>query len=97
MNGSERVKMAEITETRVSSSTSVKSLAGWIANYAEEGKEVRLRAIGASAVNQMYKALAIASGIVAAQGTELLVKAGFKDLEEDGEKRTAMTAKVVIK
>ena len=45
----------------------------------------------------MYKALAIASGIVAAQGTELLVKAGFKDLEEDGEKRTAMTAKVVIK
>lgn len=85
------------TLLKVSSTTSTKQLAGCIANCVEEGKETEIRAIGASAVNQMYKSLAIASSIVASKGFSLLFKAGFADFEENGDVKTAMIARIVVR
>ena len=53
--------------------------------------------MGASAVNQMYKSLAIASSIVASKGFSLLFKAGFADFEENGDVKTAMIARIVVR
>ena len=76
------------TLLKVSSTTSTKQLAGCIANCVEEGKETEIRAVGASAVNQMYKSLAIASSIVASKGFSLL---------ENGDVKTAMIARIVVR
>lgn len=84
---------------KVKSSTNVKQLATSIAlSITEENKDVTLRAIGAGAVNQMYKALAIARGTVATKGVDLLIKPGFDTIaEEDGETKTVMIAVVVVR
>lgn len=81
---------------KVSSSTSTPQLTGSIVASLDEGSNVEIRAIGASAVNQMYKALASARGIVATKGKELLVRPGYDTVTENGNERTVMVAYVVI-
>lgn len=73
--------MAEQEEIlRVKGSTSATSLAATIAHGIYAGKKISLRAIGAAAVNQAIKAVAIAQGYVAQKGYELSMKAGFDDV-----------------
>ena len=52
--------------------------------------------MGASAVNQMYKACAVARGTLATRGRDLLIKPGFSDINEDGLEKTVMVANIVI-
>lgn len=74
--------MVDDTEIlRVKGSTSATSLAATIAHGVYAGKKMSLRAIGAAAVNQAIKAVAIAQGYVAARGHNLSMKAGFDDVE----------------
>lgn len=89
--------MADTKVLRVSSGTPVRSFAGCIVSYIEQNNDVEVHAIGAGAVNQMVKAFAIANGILATQGLELLFKTYFKDIEEDGKKSSAIVAKVVTR
>lgn len=82
---------------RVAGNTNPTSLAISISNAVYEGKPPMLRAIGAGAINQAQKALAIARGYVAQQGYDLFVKPGFVTFQTDeGENRTAMTFRVMV-
>ncbi len=49
-----------------------------------------MQAIGAGAVNQAIKAIAIARGFVAPSGIDLVCIPAFVDVQIDGEERTAI-------
>lgn len=81
---------------KVSGSTHPKKLAGAICKGLEEnGGEVAVQAIGAAAVNQALKGIAIARAISAPEGADLKVVPGFKDVEINGRKITAMQLHVL--
>ena len=75
---------------KVSAKSNPSSIAGAIAGVVLEGKEVELNAIGAGAVNQAVKAIAIARGFVAPNGINLACVPAFKEVEIEGEKKTGM-------
>ena len=75
---------------RVSSNSSPTSVAGAIAGFIKEDGEVEMQSIGAGAVNQSVKAIAIARGYVASNGIDLICTPAFVDIEIDGEERTAI-------
>lgn len=71
---------------RVSASSNPQSVASAIAHAIYENRQVKLRAVGAGAVNQAVKAIAIARGYVAPRGLDLTCKPGFTTIESrDGE------------
>ena len=71
---------------RVSAGSNPQSVASAIAHAIYENKAVKLRAVGAGAVNQAVKAMAIARGYVAPRGLDLTCKPGFTTIESrDGE------------
>ena len=66
------------------------AVAGSIAGIMREDGYVEVRAIGASAVNQAMKALAIARGYMVEDGIALTVVPDFETVYIDGEERTAL-------
>jgi len=71
---------------RVSSSSNPQSVASAVAHAVYESRQVKLRAVGAGAVNQAVKAIAIARGYVAPRGLDLTCKPGFTTIvSKDGE------------
>jgi stage V sporulation protein S len=71
---------------RVSAGSNPQSVASAIAHAIYENRSVKLRAVGAGAVNQAVKALAIARGYVAPRGLDLTCKPGFTTIESrDGD------------
>lgn len=73
---------------RVGAGTSPQSLASAIANavYDAPDRQVKLRAVGAGAVNQAVKAVAIARGYAAPRGFNLCVVPGFATINSrDGD------------
>lgn len=82
---------------RVKSSSSAANLAAAIANNVYDNKDITLRAIGAAAVNQCMKAVAIANGYVAPRGVgRLLVLAGFTTVSMADGEISALTFKIVV-
>lgn len=75
---------------KVSSKSNAPSVAGAIAGFLKEEGRVELQAIGAAAVNQAVKAIAIARGYVAANGIDLVTIPAFVDLNIDGKEKTAI-------
>ena len=79
--------MSEIKENqeenylRVSGGSSAQQVGSAIAHALYENPVVKLRAVGASAVNQAVKAIAIARGYVAPRGLDLVCKPGFTSIE----------------
>ena len=55
----------------------------------EEGS-AEIQAVGAGALNQAIKAIAIAKGFLAPSGIEIACVPSFTDVEIDGEARTAI-------
>ena len=51
---------------------------------------VEVQAVGAGAINQAIKAIAIARGFVAPSGKNLICIPAFQDIAIDGEERTAI-------
>ncbi|WP_038069291.1 stage V sporulation protein S, partial [Thermoanaerobacterium aotearoense] len=49
-----------------------------------------IQAVGAGAVNQAVKAIAIARGFVAPNGIDLIAIPAFSEIEIEGETRTAI-------
>ncbi len=80
--------MAELF--KVSSTSNASSIAGAIAGTIREKGKVELQAIGAAAVNQAMKAIAIARGFTAPQGVDLICIPAFQDVEIDGQARTSI-------
>lgn len=66
---------------RVSAGSNAQSVGSAIAHALYETPQVKLRAVGASAVNQAVKAIAIARGYVAPRGLDLTCKPGFATVE----------------
>ena len=71
---------------RVSASSNPQSVASAIAHAIYDKHEVKLRAVGAGAVNQAVNAIAIARGYVAPRGMDLSCIPGFATIQSrDGE------------
>ncbi|WP_035290674.1 stage V sporulation protein S [Clostridium sp. KNHs214] len=75
---------------KVSAQSSPKSVAGALAAIVRDSKVAEIQAIGAGAVNQAIKAIAIARGFVAPNGIDLVTIPAFSQIEIDGEERTAI-------
>lgn len=75
---------------KVSSKSNPNSVAGALANVFREKSSVEMQAIGAGALNQAIKAVAIARGFVAPSGKNLVCIPAFADILIDSEERTAI-------
>ena len=75
---------------KVAARSNPKAVSGAIAGAIEEEGVVEIHAIGAGAVNQTIKAIAIARYFVEQNGVELKVTPGFMDLQIDGERKTGI-------
>ncbi|MCB2288383.1 stage V sporulation protein S [Clostridium sp. CS001] len=75
---------------RVSASSQPKSVAGALAAVLRVKSVVELQAVGAGAVNQAVKAIAITRGFVAPNGIDLVVIPAFVEILIDGEMKTAI-------
>ena len=65
-------------------------MAGALAGVLREKGGEEIQAIGAGALNQAVKSVAIARGFVAPSGVDLVCIPAFTDIDIDGEARTAM-------
>ena len=75
---------------KVSARSNPNSVAGAMAGVVRQSGVVMVQVIGAGALNQAVKAVAIARGFVAASGVDLVCVPSFADVEIDGERRTAI-------
>ncbi|KLU67991.1 MULTISPECIES: stage V sporulation protein S [Desulfosporosinus] len=75
---------------KVSAKSSPNAVAGALAGVLRESGGAELQAIGAGALNQAVKAVAIARGFVAPGGVDLVCIPAFTDVVIDGEERTAI-------
>ena len=75
---------------KVSSHSRSTSVAGAIAGVIRGGSQADVQAIGAGAVNQAIKAVAIARGYLAQDGIDIVCVPVFVEIEIDGKERTAV-------
>ena len=75
---------------KVSSKSNPNSCAGALAGVLRQDGAVEVQVVGAGALNQAIKAVAIARGFVADSGLDLVCVPTFADIEIDGESRTAI-------
>lgn len=75
---------------KVSTRSNPNSVAGALAAILKEKSLVEIQAIGAGAINQAVKAVAIARGFVAPSGKDIVCIPAFTDIQIDGEERTAI-------
>jgi len=80
---------------KVASSSNPSLVAGALVKNMQEGKDVELLAVGAGAINQAVKAVAIARGYISPQGVDITIKPGFEDVEIEGNKKTAVKLIVI--
>jgi stage V sporulation protein S len=77
-------------QLKVSTKSNPNSVAGAMAGVLRQQGAVEVQVVGAGALNQAIKAVAIARGYVAAGGIDLVCIPSFADIEIDGERRTAI-------
>ena len=80
---------------KISAKSSPNSVAGAIAglvkeNGRKENGRAEMQAIGAGAINQAVKAVAIARGFVAPTGVELVCSPAFTEVTIDNEDKTGI-------
>ena len=75
---------------KVAASSRSTSVAGAIAGMCREHGRAEVQAIGAGAVNQAIKAVAIARGYLALDGIDVICIPAFVDISIEGQERTAI-------
>lgn len=75
---------------KVGTKSNPNSVAGALANVFREKDSVEIQAIGAGALNQAIKAVAIARGFVAPSGVDLVCIPAFAEVQVEGEDRTGI-------
>jgi stage V sporulation protein S len=75
---------------KVASNSRSTSVAGAIAGIVRESGRVDVQAIGAGAVNQAVKAIAIARGYLELDGISIVCIPAFAEVYIDGKERTAL-------
>lgn len=81
---------------KVSSKSSPASVAGAIAGMVKDGVPVNIQSVGAGAVNQAIKAIAIARGFLIPTGLDISCAPTFSDIEISGESRTAIRIAIYV-
>jgi stage V sporulation protein S len=79
---------------KVSTKSSPNSVAGAMAGVVRSEGEVMVQVVGAGALNQAVKAIAIARGYVSASGIDLVCVPTFAEVDIDGERRTAIRLRI---
>lgn len=82
---------------KVSATSQPVKVAGAIAGVVRTEHRVEIQAIGAGAINQAVKAIAISRGYVAAGGLDLVCIPSFIDISIDGEDRTGIRLIVEVR
>jgi len=82
---------------QVASNSPPASVAGAIAGCVRDHRKCLLQAIGAGAVNQAIKAVAIARGYLAPSGDEIVCIPQFHDIKIGEEERTTIRLLVEIR
>lgn len=75
---------------KVSSRSVPKSVAGAICAVVREGQAANVEAVGAGAVNQAVKAVAVARTFLTEEGIDLVCLPSFAEFEVAGETKTGM-------
>ena len=77
-------------QLKVSAQSQPKLVAGAIAGIVRNGNTAEIQTIGAGAVNQAVKSIAVARGYVSANGIDLVCRPHFTEINVDGAERTAI-------
>lgn len=75
---------------KASSTSNPNSIAGALVASLKENEKVEIQVVGAGALNQAIKSIAIARGFVAPSGKDLICSPSFSDITISGEKRTGI-------
>ncbi|UCC88120.1 MAG: stage V sporulation protein S [Anaerolineales bacterium] len=75
---------------KVSAKSRSTAVAGAIAGVVRENGRAEVQAIGAGAVNQATKAVAIARGYLALDGLDIICVPSFVEVDIEGHERTAV-------
>jgi len=75
---------------KVAATSRTTAVAGAIAGTIRESKRAEVQAIGAGAVNQAVKAIAIARGYLALDGLDIICIPTFTEVTIDDQERTAV-------
>lgn len=75
---------------RVAANSDVKALAGALVAAIKANGKVEVQAVGAGAVNQAIKAIAVSRGFVAPNGVNLIFIPAFSEVVINGETKTAL-------
>lgn len=82
---------------KVSANSRSTAVAGAIAGVIRDQRHAEVQAIGASAVNQAVKAIAIASGYLELDGLRIVCLPSFTEVDIDGHERTAVRLSVEVR
>lgn len=82
---------------KVSSTSSPSSVAGAIASMVRTNDKIQIQVIGAAALNQAIKAIAIARGYIIPTGSEIVCVPSFYDLMIDEKEVTAIRLTIILK
>lgn len=80
---------------KASSKSNASALAGALAKVIKDNGTAEIQAVGAGAINQSIKAIAIARGFLAPIGIELVCVPAFTEINIDNEVKTAI--KLIVK
>ncbi|MBE0450665.1 MAG: stage V sporulation protein S [Clostridia bacterium] len=75
---------------KVATKSNPNSVAGALAGVIRENGSAEIQAVGAGALNQAVKAIAIARGFMAPSGVDLIFIPAFTEVDINGENRTAI-------
>lgn len=75
---------------KVSAKSNPNAVAGAVAGVVRERGGVEVQVIGAGALNQAIKSIAIARGFMAPGGVDLICTPAFTDVNINGQERTAI-------
>ncbi len=79
---------------KVGDASQPKSVAGAMAAVLHEARALEVHAVGAGAVNQAVKSIAMARGYVAPNGIDMICIPAFSRIDIEGEERTAIKFQV---
>ena len=84
------MKQQEPEVLKVSAKSNPSAVAGALSAVIREEGFAEIQAVGAGAINQAVKAIAIARGFLAPSGYNLICIPAFRDIEINGDERTSM-------
>ncbi len=82
---------------KVSASSRTSAVAGAIAGVVREHRRAEAQAIGAGAVNQAIKAVAIARGYLLEDGIDVVCIPEFTTVDIEGKERTAIRLTIEVR